>query len=341
MSWHRQKTTGWHTVSRFFLRRYLRIAPMYYFGALFYFLADPPATGFDIVQMMRSLLFVNVWHPDWVPTTSGWMVVPGGWSIGVEFTFYALFPLLAASVTSLLRAALFFALTLLIAIGANQWGALWLAGIAPQAVENFLYFWFFNQAPFFALGFVLYHLLRNPPEKLLSLLRAHWRCDVLVLIIVGLFVVVAEHPTQSNRFGTMTVFPTVFLAALLFMGLILIMGKGSPTLLVHRWIQRLGVVSFSAYILHFIFVQYIPVWCGAMIEPRSSGWHAIVMFLALWLLTILLTLIAATVTHRLIEQPGINLARRIISGPDRLQRGRVSCHGRFKESAWKSPDDRQ
>ena len=91
MSWHRRKEEGAAAVKIFFIRRFLRIAPMYYLGSILYYYIEPPETGFDAVQMLRSFVFINVWHPEWVPTTPGWTVVPGGWSIGVEFTFYFLF----------------------------------------------------------------------------------------------------------------------------------------------------------------------------------------------------------------------------------------------------------
>jgi len=87
MSWNRQSRRGLGAVRSFFVRRFLRIAPMYYMGALIYYVAEPPASDFDIAQMLRSFSFVNAWHPDWIPTTSGWMVVPGGWSIGGRIHF--------------------------------------------------------------------------------------------------------------------------------------------------------------------------------------------------------------------------------------------------------------
>ena len=98
LSWNRVKERDAAKTRHFFLRRFFRIAPMYYAGALLYFLVDPPVDGFNLLQLLRTLLFVNVWQPEGVPTTPGWMVVPGGWSIGVEFTFYALFPILATLV---------------------------------------------------------------------------------------------------------------------------------------------------------------------------------------------------------------------------------------------------
>ena len=156
MSWHRARVHDGVFIRSFFVRRFLRIAPMYYAGAAIYFAVEPPVSGFSLPQMLISFTFLNAWQPAWIPTTPGWMVVPGGWSIGVEFTFYALFPLLAALVTTLPRALAFFAAAFAFACGANHLGATWLAGYPAAAASNFLYFWFPNQVPVFALGFVLY-----------------------------------------------------------------------------------------------------------------------------------------------------------------------------------------
>ena len=43
-----------------------------------------------------------------------WQVVPGGWSIGVEFSFYFMFPVLACYVISLKRSLIFFASSLVV-----------------------------------------------------------------------------------------------------------------------------------------------------------------------------------------------------------------------------------
>ena len=122
-----------------------------------------PIGGFDPVQAAATYLFVNAWHPVLMGTTPGaWSVVPGSWSIGVEFTFYAVFPFLACTITSLPRAVYLFLGTVIIGGTLNAW--LWPsleATFGALPADNFLYFWFPNQMSVFALGLCLFHLLER------------------------------------------------------------------------------------------------------------------------------------------------------------------------------------
>ena len=162
MSWHAERERrGSVDLRAFFLRRFFRIAPAYYLAGVLYFIIDPPQGGFDAWQALRSAAFVNAWQPHWTSVARDWIVVPGGWSIGVEFTFYAVFPLFALRVTCLGRAALVFAACIAAGAAANLWGAHHFADLTALQRSNFLYFWFPNQACVFALGGVLYFLLRD------------------------------------------------------------------------------------------------------------------------------------------------------------------------------------
>ena len=309
MSWHRSQVHDMRAVKYFFLRRFLRIAPMYYSGALIYFIADPPATGFDLAQLLRAFTFVNVLRPDWVPTTGGWMVVPGGWSIGVEFTFYAMFPVLATMVTSLQRAAVLSLAAMVIAVASNWLGSAWLSGVDPISATNFLYFWYPNQLPVFALGFIMYFVVSRPDQLNLSKRIAY----ASLIILAMAYVVAAEYCLNLSRFTLDNLVPPIFVASLIFMGFIFVLARGPETLATHPIVRRIGVLSFSAYVLHFLFIEFLPAWSGGWIDVHATGYAAIANFAAMWLLTVACTVLAATAAHVMIEQPGIELARRLTS----------------------------
>ncbi|MFL5251772.1 MAG: acyltransferase family protein, partial [Rhodopila sp.] len=64
MSWHGERNRrGRADVRAFFIRRFFRIAPAYYAGALLYYFVCPPVMGFDIFKLVPWLGFLNDWHP--------------------------------------------------------------------------------------------------------------------------------------------------------------------------------------------------------------------------------------------------------------------------------------
>jgi peptidoglycan/LPS O-acetylase OafA/YrhL len=314
LSWARRSEPFPQATQNFFIRRFLRIAPLYYLGALIYLVADGTVSQFSLPQALRSFLFVNAWHPDWMPTTGAWAVVPGGWSIGVEFTFYLIFPLLASIVTTLPRALAFFVLTVPLACAANQWAGQALQAATPaydpQHIRNFLYFWFPNQLPVFALGFVLFFLLQRPASAPINA-RAS-RC--LMLLCAACFIVTAEFWLgHGSFFGWNTLLPPILLASLIFMLFIHTLARGTPSLLAHRWIRRLGELSFSAYILHFMCVDHLSGPALHLINRQATGLAAVGMLVLLWFLVLGCTVLLSMLTYRYIEQPFIRLAGRWIA----------------------------
>ena len=145
-----------------------RIAPAYYAAGVLYYFLSPPQGGFDAWQMLTSMTFINAWTPAWTPTVqTAWSVVPGGWSIGVEYTFYLIFPLFAAWVTSLSRALIGVLASIVIGIITNYAASAALSGSYTSVeVDNFLFFWFFNQMSVFALGGVLFFIPQAMTESL-------------------------------------------------------------------------------------------------------------------------------------------------------------------------------
>jgi peptidoglycan/LPS O-acetylase OafA/YrhL len=74
---------------KFYIRRLMRIAPLYWTAIVFYRLVQPDMT--ENVGAEAFVLNALLLHGFW-PTAIN-SVVPGGWSIAVEVTFYLLFPL--------------------------------------------------------------------------------------------------------------------------------------------------------------------------------------------------------------------------------------------------------
>jgi peptidoglycan/LPS O-acetylase OafA/YrhL len=69
---------------KFYIRRFFRIAPMYYFAIIIY---NYNNNNIQIFSLLSNIFFVHGFYP--LASNS---VVSGGWSIATEMTFYVIFP---------------------------------------------------------------------------------------------------------------------------------------------------------------------------------------------------------------------------------------------------------
>lgn len=317
LSWRSDEAKGRASVTDFWMRRLFRIAPMYYLAALCYFVIERPLSGFDLGQLLATLGFVNAWHPALTPTVPDrWMVVPGGWSIGVEFTFYFTFPLMAAMVRSMRGAIAFCGFALAVGCIANPiMNEALRNNYSTTAVENFLYFWFPNQLPVFALGTVLYFVLLRLREKsdgaIPTLLRRY--STPVVLLCVAAAVIAANLPFPSRLpFALPLILPTLLVASLIFMVVVVALGNDPRSPFINRAICSLGQVSFSAYLLHFAVLHKLPQLLPGVFDLAATGWRAIFVCFVLWLVVVPMTFALSMVTFRTIENPMIGVGRRFL-----------------------------
>ena len=311
LSWHGEAARrGRADIGAFFLRRVFRILPAYYLGGLFYLWLDPPAQGFDPAQFLTAYGFVNLWHPLTAPTVIGqWSVIPGGWSVSVEFTFYALFPLIALGVTTLRRAVFFTLGALILAILANRAGFfLWGSAYSTRAVEDILYFWFPNQLPVFALGTVVFFLLK-PATRIIPARRAS---AVAALALVGFFAL-SWSPFPQWAGETVWTLGRAQAAALPLALFVLALSRAAPkNLFVNPAAALVGKISFSAYLLHYAAIELLPGRFPHLFHTGATGVAAILAFAAGWLAVTGATCLGAFCTHHAIERPMIAAGRRLI-----------------------------
>ena len=316
MSWHYESDRlRVARVIPFFIRRFFRIAPAYYAAAGFYALLTPPPGGFDGGQLVTSLAFLNGWSPARMPTVSGgWYVVPGGWSIAVEFTFYLLFPLFATWVTGVRRGLLVFGLCWAVGLVANRIAAPLLGqSYTPVAIDNFLYFWFPNQMAVFALGGVLYFVqqrLGTPPARRIAVvLRSHGgliAAAAMVLVFATAYVRL-PHYLDASRF-----LPPGFLVVSLFLAVfILALSQVRRSLLLTPVAAAIGKVSFSAYLLHFAVIE-IAKSHPVLFHTDAQGMAAVAAFSVTWLVVMVLTFAGAWCTYQALELPMIAIGRNIV-----------------------------
>jgi peptidoglycan/LPS O-acetylase OafA/YrhL len=304
--------TGRMSSRNFFLRRFFRIAPMYYLAAGLYMIVAPTGNA-NPLQLLASLSFVNAWHPVTMTTTGDWQVVPGGWSIGVEFTFYFLFPLFFAWVSSARRAFLLLLAMLGLGVALNGYLMPNLAArYGSEAADNFLYFWFFNQAPVFVLGALTFFAIRatemHPDWLLTQRLRRHAGAAVTGALLFILIVAMAPLPLTHNLMPVPVV-PQFLAASCAFSLFVVTISQARHTILVNSLFAWIGKVSFSAYLLHFAVIQLVLEDHPEFFHLNAKSWSAIWAFGWDTALIVAITTFVSSLTYLGIEKPMMNWAR--------------------------------
>lgn len=301
------------------LRRFFRIAPMYYCGVALYLtlfgwgprLAS--SSGVNAADIVANLTFTHGFRDSAINS-----VVPGGWSVAAEAIFYVLLPsllylLIRAPKTWGLVAGLSIVLSTTYRL--NVFGAYQLGPMAAFYPMNYL--------PGFAFGLVAGLWIARAEEKAIkasagptSAVAQLSKFDPAALLfalvcVAPLIAAMTTLPAVPQAFNSVKIALTAMLGALLCLRL---HGAERPNLVVVNIItQRLGVVSFSIYITHFALLSVIYDLAGRITTNRG------VMFLAIYYLMLVSGSFAvANVTYELIERPFIRVSRRLASALTRL-----------------------
>jgi len=169
----------------FFIRRLFRIAPMYWLAIAYYLWQNGTGpsywlgkeSGVTPANILSNILFLHGFNPYWINS-----IVPGGWSIAVEMSFYCLVPFLFTKIKNSLHAIHFFIISIIIGF---------VTGYVIKSFKpiddlilwkNYLAFYLPNQLPVFALGFLLYFLIKGEFASIKPTL------PTLGLLLVMLFV---------------------------------------------------------------------------------------------------------------------------------------------------------
>jgi len=278
---------------KFFIRRYFRIAPMYYLGILYF--TFQAFLGFDfsnlhwenlsIPNMVSNLLFIHGFIPSYINN-----YVPGGWSITVEFTFYFILPFLCTKITSLNRAIVFTLFSLLFSTFIQYI----LKGTYFDS-NNYLDLFFFNQLPVFALGILAYWIITNKDDVI--------KTSTLAFLAFTVFIYIYIENVPYN-----------FVYSLIYFLLILILSKKSYHVLSNKVLAHIGKVSFSMYIVHFVVMSNHNKWLFWLdINDTKSAYLS---FIFTFGILFAVSYIISYFTYKYIEVSGQNLGRKLIKKLD-------------------------
>lgn len=288
-------------VRNFFTRRFFRIAPMYYLGAVYflwqdgfgarYWLGD--ASGISMWNVLSNILFFHSANPYWITS-----VVPGGWSIAVEAFFYCLVPILFLRIRNLNQAVAMFLVTIGLRMMLQASLQHYPLITSEHLWREYLFFYPVNQLPVFACGIMLYFLIKTRPEE--------WRIDPIVIFIFCLLLL-AQLLT-----ATAFIFPLHIQFAMAFAALGYVLSRTEFFVLVNPITIYVGKISYSMYLVHFAVLHWLTKFNYVDFAPFGIVYFGAVNYLLRFFCLASITVLASTCTYYLIEVPFQNIGKGIV-----------------------------
>jgi peptidoglycan/LPS O-acetylase OafA/YrhL len=297
-------------LSHFYIRRAFRIAPLYYIGIVLYFLVDlvrvhmrndSGVSAYSLSDVSLNILFLHAFSPTAVNS-----VVPGGWSIGVEMAFYAIFPALLILYRAVYSRRPMIALVgvPILALLGNISGQYVVQIVTGDEIRNnsFLYFGLWNQLPVFAVGMSAYFALAG--GKIVPSARRDWLG--FTFFSVASVALLTSDSTVESSLLRFTLLP--FISALSFLFLLSLV-RGAASLPAGRIVIKLGQLSYSMYVFHFVVIFALRL---LIARVSLSGMGELSIACLTLLTAIAATALIASLSKRWIEDPGISYGRALI-----------------------------
>ncbi|HUC81454.1 MAG TPA: acyltransferase [Flavisolibacter sp.] len=284
----------------FFIRRFFRIAPMYYLAIVYFTFQN--FVGFETIangsmlakipggRLFSNIFFLNGFNPYWINN-----YVPGGWSIAIEMTFYLLLPLLCRVIKNANAALVLFAVSTLFATLLEQ-----LLHHTFLHNNEYLFYYFPNQLPVFSLGIFAYFVVRDGlptlPLRTVALLG--------FMVLVYSFAAFSKHISLSIGYA-------IFL---------ILLANKPHKLVANRILTETGKVSFSMYLVHFAIMHWMFVWHWQQLFTVNDAASAVLNFVCSFALLFILSFAISTLLYRCVELPFQQFGKRLINWFQRQQR---------------------
>lgn len=242
-------------------------------------------------------------------------IPPGGWSIGVEMLFYLTIPLLFAHINSIKKAICLFLFTVFVSFIVNNFYGDHMINIFNYIWNKknpwVLYFWLPNQLPVFVLGILLYLIYK---KKSFSLKIG----QIFLIASISLFFTLAffDFSKKSIYF----LFKMEYIYSLIFLLFAIGTYVTKNKFIINSFVQKIGVVSFSMYLNHFIilyFSSYIYNGINKIITYYLQWPYFIlknnIIFLTLYATVVFICYVFSKYTYKNVELKGIRFGNKIIS----------------------------
>lgn len=286
---------------KYFLRRFFRIAPIYYIGIFFYCILSAfesyaknknfaISDQYSLENILVNIFFLHSFFPE-----ANNNIVPGGWSIGVECAYYSIFPIFfqifkkISSVGRYLFTIFSIAVCCcIVAFQVNEFNF--------DVINNgFLYYGLPVQLPVFLVG-MNYFFDREKFERIGGI--------GFVFFVILFFISIFVFSEAENNNYLFLIVPLV--ASFSYVALINVM-----KLLKIRFnmLAAIGKVSYSMYLFHFIFAHKLTSIISKRLQKFECDYCVLIF---LYVLSVSLSYIVAKISEKYIEKFFINFGANFI-----------------------------
>ncbi len=312
------------SIKNFYIRRVLRIWPLYYFIIILglfilpkiSFLFVPGFTEYVNDGMLpKSLMFFTFFSNLAYTMYEHVPYAEQAWSVGVEEQFYLLWPILVLLVIKrgkllhmLIGVILFYLLVKIIAIYLHT------SNSGSVAYYNFYQFWHHFSIDCMAIGGISAYILYNKKEKLLKLIYNKYVQIATYLLLA--FITVK---------GLVLPYFTYELYALMFFIIVLNLAANPKTIIniEYKPLNYLGKISYGIYMYHNIMIVISLKLVMLSSLALSGVWGNVLLYT----LAFGLTIFTATLSYEFFEQRFIKAKMRfskVLSGENAVEKKAVS-----------------
>ena len=241
-------------------------------------------------------------------------MVPGGWSIAVEMTFYLIVPFVHARLKGPQQALAATGILYLAGFAASEGTLRVLDARVPEEIagmnEAFVHYWLPYQLYRFFAGFTLYFFIRDRLEAPRDPTQAARDVRMSLTLLIG----------SAGALGLAMVpgMPKFLSAPVCTAALVTFccsLAISPLPFLVNAATRAVGKLSFSAYLTHFAALWSVErLFAARGLMSGAHHWATIAPAFAVTSLA--LTMTVSALTFRWIEAPGQSLGRRLIARLD-------------------------
>ncbi|MEJ1365049.1 MAG: acyltransferase [Candidatus Sedimenticola sp. (ex Thyasira tokunagai)] len=289
---HTMYRTTWAT--EYFVKRFFRIAPLYYFimaGMLLWSVIKSQTWTVDFQTLILNLTFTFGFAP-WTG------IVWAGWTVGIEMIFYAILPVLLLTVRTRFATLILVVISILVTYAAR----LSLHGHFEITVTHYGYNWsyfsFATNLCFFAFGMYAYRLAQHFDR---TSVVVRWAVPAFATALLGTLLLGRLYNVYQGD---------LMLWGVGFAALSLWQCKWPSRWSANKMLEYVGERSYSVYLLHPVVIVLFKNPIQALYGTLTPAMGAYAYFVCA--VPLLLTLLLLSeMTYRLIEVPAIRRGQKI------------------------------